>query len=101
MAAGSARPRRPSMPQQEPQPQGVATTRRRLRIELRRLREAADLQQAEVAKRLDWSASKLIRIENGSVGLSVTDPRALIAPSDVPDGDVDPIVKMAPDSLAS
>jgi transcriptional regulator with XRE-family HTH domain len=78
-----------------PQQQGVATTRRRLRIELRRLREQADLQQGEVAKRLDWSASKLIRIENGSVGISVTDLRALIAHYDVPDGDVDRLVKMA------
>jgi transcriptional regulator with XRE-family HTH domain len=78
-----------------PQQQGVATTRRRLRLELRRLREQADLQQAEVAKRLDWSASKLIRIENGSVGISVTDLRALIAHYDVPDGDVDRLVKMA------
>jgi transcriptional regulator with XRE-family HTH domain len=78
-----------------PQQQGVATTRRRLRLELRRLREQADLQQAEVARRLDWSASKLIRIENGSVGISVTDLRALIAHYDVPDSDVDRLVKMA------
>ncbi len=78
-----------------PQQQGVATTRRRLRTELRRLREEADLQQAEVAKRLEWSASKLIRIENGSVGISVTDLRALIAHYAVPDGDADRLVKMA------
>jgi transcriptional regulator with XRE-family HTH domain len=56
---------------------GVATTRRRLRTELRRLREAARLHQADVARELDWSISKLIRIENGSVGISVTDLRAL------------------------
>jgi transcriptional regulator with XRE-family HTH domain len=59
--------------------QGVATTRRRLRTELRRLREAAGLHQTEVIKQLDWSISKLIRIENGSVGVSVTDVRALAA----------------------
>jgi transcriptional regulator with XRE-family HTH domain len=60
-----------------PDNQGVATTRRRLRTELRRLREAANLHQSEVVKQLDWSISKLIRIENGSVGVSVTDVRAL------------------------
>jgi transcriptional regulator with XRE-family HTH domain len=56
----------------------VATTRRRLRTELRRLRESAGLSQAEVVRELDWSTSKLIRIENGSVGVSVTDVRALL-----------------------
>ncbi len=55
-----------------------ATTRRRLRTELRRLREASGLSQADVVQKLDWSQSKLIRIENGSVGISVTDTRALL-----------------------
>jgi transcriptional regulator with XRE-family HTH domain len=62
-----------------PDSQGVATTRRRLRTELRRLREDAGLHQTEVVKQLEWSISKLIRIENGSVGVSVTDVRALAA----------------------
>jgi hypothetical protein len=35
------------------------------------------MHQSEVVKELDWSISKLIRIENGSVGISVTDLRAL------------------------
>jgi transcriptional regulator with XRE-family HTH domain len=56
---------------------GVATTRRRLRTELRRLREAAGMHQSDVVQELDWSISKLIRIENGTVGVSVTDVRAL------------------------
>jgi len=60
------------------QPNSPATTRRRLRAELRRLREAARLSQTEVVGKLDWSQSKLIRIENGSVGISVTDARALL-----------------------
>lgn len=60
-----------------PETHGVATTRRRLRTELRRLREAAGLHQSDVATALDWSISKLIRIENGTVGISVTDLRAL------------------------
>jgi transcriptional regulator with XRE-family HTH domain len=66
-----------------------ATTRRRLRVELRRMREDAGLAQADVVNRLDWSQSKLIRIENGAVGLSVTDAKALLsvyrAPEDVSD----------------
>src|SRR5690348_6101183 len=60
-----------------PENQGVATTRRRLRTELRRLRDLARLHQADVVKKLDWSISKLIRIENGSVGISITDLKAL------------------------
>ena len=70
-----------------PEVRGLATTRRHLRQDLRRLRESARMQQAEVAESLDWSQSKLIRIENGSVGISVTDVKALAtlyhAPSDI------------------
>jgi transcriptional regulator with XRE-family HTH domain len=62
---------------QGPGVKGLATTRRQLRQDLRRLRESAQLPQAEVAHSLDWSHSKLIRIENGSVGVSVTDVKAL------------------------
>lgn len=74
---------------------GVATTRRRLRMELRRLREAAGLHQAEVVKHLDWSISKLIRIENGSVGISVTDVRALAAIYGAEPATVEELVKLA------
>ena len=38
---------------------------RRLRHELRRLREEAGLTHAEVARRLEWSPSKVSRIETG------------------------------------
>lgn len=34
--------------------------------------------QKEVADALEWSASKIIRLENGSVGISVTDLKALL-----------------------
>lgn len=61
-----------------PEGEGPAITRRRLRIELRKMREQAGLSQGEVAAKLDWSVSKLIRIENGSVGVAVTDVRALL-----------------------
>ena len=52
--------------------------RRRLRVELRKAREAAGLQQKQVAPEMDWSLSKLIRIETGTVGISINDLRALL-----------------------
>ena len=56
-----------------------AAMRRRLRVELKRLRGESKLTQREVAQALDWSPSKVIRIESGQVGISVTDLRALAA----------------------
>jgi transcriptional regulator with XRE-family HTH domain len=52
--------------------------RRRLRAELRSLRLDARLTQEQVASTLDWSLSKLIRIESGSVGISPIDLRVLL-----------------------
>jgi transcriptional regulator with XRE-family HTH domain len=78
-----------------PETQGVATTRRRLRTELRRLREASGLNQSEVVRELEWSTSKLIRIENGSVGVSVTDVRALLGLYKAPEEAVDGLVRLA------
>jgi transcriptional regulator with XRE-family HTH domain len=53
--------------------------RRQLRVALRQQREAANLTQNAVAKALDWSLSKLIRIETGNQRVSVTDLRAMLA----------------------
>lgn len=55
-----------------------SSQRRRLRAELRKARGAARLTQRDAAERLAWSESKLIRIENGAVGLSVTDLQAML-----------------------
>jgi transcriptional regulator with XRE-family HTH domain len=52
--------------------------RRRLRVELRKARESAGLAQRDVAPAMDWSLSKLIRIETGVVGISINDLRALL-----------------------
>jgi transcriptional regulator with XRE-family HTH domain len=52
--------------------------RRRLRVELRKAREAAGLSQKEVAPEMDWSLSKLIRIETGAVSISINDLRMLL-----------------------
>ncbi|MEU5958661.1 helix-turn-helix transcriptional regulator [Streptomyces sp. NPDC047525] len=52
--------------------------RRRLRIALRKAREATEQSQGQAAQALDWSLSKIMRIEQGTVSLSVTDLRALL-----------------------
>jgi transcriptional regulator with XRE-family HTH domain len=52
--------------------------RRRLRTALRHARDAADLTQEQVAHAMDWSLSKVIRIETGGVGISTTDLRQLL-----------------------
>lgn len=51
--------------------------RRKLKAALRTARESAHFTQREAARSLDWSLSKLIRIEAGAQGLSVTDLKAL------------------------
>jgi transcriptional regulator with XRE-family HTH domain len=55
-----------------------AVARRRLRIALRRARDAKGLTQGQVAETLDWSLSKVNRIESGEVTVSTTDLRALL-----------------------
>jgi transcriptional regulator with XRE-family HTH domain len=52
--------------------------RRRVRDALRKYRETAKFTQRDAAAALDWSPSKLVRIEAGSVGISTTDLRALL-----------------------
>jgi transcriptional regulator with XRE-family HTH domain len=52
--------------------------RRRLRDALRRARDAADLTQDQVAASMEWSLSKVIRIESGMVRISVSDLRVLL-----------------------
>lgn len=51
--------------------------RRKLRTALRKARENSHLTQREAAGSLDWSLSKVIRIEAGAQGLSVTDLKAM------------------------
>jgi transcriptional regulator with XRE-family HTH domain len=76
-----------------------AALRRRLRVELRRARTNAKLTQKEVADALDWSPSKLIRIESGQVAISVTDLRALLQHYGVKDKRlIDQLVDMARNS---
>jgi transcriptional regulator with XRE-family HTH domain len=62
-----------------------AALRRRLTAELRRLRSQAKMTQRQVADRLDWSPSKVIRIEQGAVRIGVTDLEALLRLYDISD----------------
>jgi transcriptional regulator with XRE-family HTH domain len=56
-----------------------AALKRRLLKELKHLRSDAGFTQKDVAEAMDWSPSKVIRIEAGSVSVSTTDLRALLA----------------------
>jgi transcriptional regulator with XRE-family HTH domain len=56
-----------------------AVQRLRLRAELRRIRLEANQTQEQVASAMDWSLSKLIRIEKGSVGISTNDLKVLLS----------------------
>jgi transcriptional regulator with XRE-family HTH domain len=51
---------------------------RRLRVELRRIREEFGRTQRSVAEALGWSTSKVIRIETGAVNVSTSDVMALL-----------------------
>ena len=59
-------------------PPDPTVQRRRLRAELRKARDAALRKQAEVAAAMEWSPSKLMRIESGQVSISTNDLRALL-----------------------
>jgi transcriptional regulator with XRE-family HTH domain len=56
---------------------GPTASRRRLQAALRHLRLRAGLTQQQVAEALDWSVSKMIRMEGGESRVSVIDVRAL------------------------
>src|SRR6185437_15892392 len=61
--------------------------RRRLRGELRRMRQETGETQEQVASVMDWSLSKIIRIENGSVGISTNDLKVLLGHYGITDSD--------------
>jgi transcriptional regulator with XRE-family HTH domain len=60
-----------------------AVARYRLRVALREARESKGLTQRQVAESLDWSLSKVARIELGEVSVSTTDVRALLELLDI------------------
>ncbi|MGW4758177.1 helix-turn-helix domain-containing protein [Streptomyces chartreusis] len=57
----------------------AAEQRLKLRTELRKARTRAGLSQRHVAKQMEWSPSKVLRIESGEVSISVNDLRPLLA----------------------
>ncbi|MEU4656147.1 helix-turn-helix transcriptional regulator [Streptomyces sp. NPDC023723] len=70
--------------------------RRKLRLALRKAREGAGLTQREAAEQVEWSQSKLIRVETGTVSVSVSDLRALLALYHITEPDtVDELVEAA------
>jgi transcriptional regulator with XRE-family HTH domain len=70
--------------------------RRRLRAELKKARQESGLTQEQVASEMDWSLSKIIRIESGSSGISANDLKALLRFYGVSDPErVDTLVALA------
>jgi transcriptional regulator with XRE-family HTH domain len=55
-----------------------AISRRRLKGDLRTARADAGMTREDAAAALDWSLSKLVRIETGEQGVSVTDLKAML-----------------------
>jgi transcriptional regulator with XRE-family HTH domain len=73
-----------------------AVQRRLLLAQLKQARSQLKLTQSAVAAALDWSPSKLLRIENGDVKISTTDLKALVAHYGITDpGHVEELVRMA------
>lgn len=64
-----------------------AGARRRVRLAIRKYREATGRTQGQVADELSWSISKVNRIENGDVTISKTDLSALLRLLAVEDAD--------------
>jgi transcriptional regulator with XRE-family HTH domain len=69
--------------------------RRRLAAEVRRLRERAGLTEEEVAERLDWSSSKLSRIELHRTGVKPHDLARLLELYQVGEGHRDELLALA------
>jgi transcriptional regulator with XRE-family HTH domain len=61
-----------------PDPQDPVVSSRHLRASLRAAREGRGLTRQQVGDVLDWSLSKVARIEDGKVKVSITDLRALL-----------------------
>jgi len=53
--------------------------RRRVRLVLREAREANGYTQSQVAEAMEWSLSKVMRIESGEVSISINDLKPLLA----------------------
>jgi transcriptional regulator with XRE-family HTH domain len=81
-----------------PGEQSPTVRRRRLALELRRLREAARLTCEEVADHLECSASKISRVETGRVSVSPRDVRDMLELYGVAPQQRESLVQLARDS---
>ncbi len=78
---------------------GPTVRRRQLMAELKRLREAARLTQEDVAERLDWHPTKVMRIETGRTAPHPNDVRLMLDLYGVTDRDqASALVKLAKDA---
>jgi transcriptional regulator with XRE-family HTH domain len=78
--------------------QSPTIRRRRLALELRRLRESARLTCDEVAEKLECSASKISRVETGQVSVTPRDMRDFLEIYGVPADQRENLVQLARDS---
>jgi transcriptional regulator with XRE-family HTH domain len=78
--------------------QSPTVRRRRLALELRRLREVAHLTCEDVADHLECSASKISRVETGRVSVSPRDVRDMLEIYGVSGQERDSLVQLARDS---
>ncbi len=78
--------------------QSPTVRRRRLALELRRLRETAKLTCEDVAEHLECSASKISRVETGRVSVSPRDVRDMLEIYGVPEDQRDSLVQLARES---
>jgi transcriptional regulator with XRE-family HTH domain len=69
--------------------------RRRLGAALRRLREASGMSLQAVADELDWSTSKVSRIEAAKIAVTPADVHALLSVLDASSDEVDTLVSLA------
>lgn len=80
----------------------VEVKKRRLRTALRQARVDAGLTQKAAADRLDWSVSKIVRIEQGTVPVTPTDVRAMLQLYGITDEDrIREFVNLAKEARAS
>ena len=78
---------------------GPTVRRRQLMAELKRLRETAGLTQEDVAERLDWHPTKVMRIETGRTSPHPNDVRLMVDLYGMTDRDhVTALVKLARDA---
>jgi transcriptional regulator with XRE-family HTH domain len=76
--------------------EGSVIQRGRLTRELRRIRKDSGMTQEQVAVAMEWSLSKLIRIEGGGVSISVSDLKSLLSLYKIADESyVDELVTLA------